>query len=88
MKVSALIKALQACDPNAIVVLSTDAEGNDHRPVSYADASRHYCPDPDGHSGEVRYLALTPELERRGFGEEDLVGERPNAVPCVVLFPT
>jgi hypothetical protein len=42
-----------------------------------------YCEEPPG---EVKYFALTPELEAEGFSDEDVAAPG-EGVPAVVLWP-
>lgn len=82
MKVKKLIKLLQEEDPNAIVIMAKDGEGNSYSPLSefwsgaYRAETTWY--------GEVGYSKLTEELEEAGYTEEDLIegGE-----PAIILSP-
>lgn len=76
MKVKDLIEALSKCNPDAIVVLSSDAEGN-----SYDTLHRFW--EGVYKNGEVGFKELTPELIEMGYGPEDIIsGEL-----AVVLVP-
>lgn len=82
MKVKELIEKLQKCDPESLVVMSEDGEGNGFSPLSDVDDSHNYAADSTW-SGEIGLRELTPRLEDSGFTEEDLLdGEK-----CVVLWP-
>ena len=82
MNVKELIKILQRCDEDSIVVLSNDSEDNSYSPLDEVDDSSNYKADTT-YSGEVGIRKLTEELIELGFGEEDVVeGEK-----AVVLFP-
>lgn len=85
MKVSDLITQLQECDPEAIVVLSSDPEGNSYSPVHALDDSQVYV--PDGVRGELKFAEPDASLEKLGYGEEDCVEEGDRYNPCVVLWP-
>lgn len=82
MKVKKLIELLQQQNPNAIVVLQEDREGNGHSPLGSVE--------PDGYvamtkwNGDRKLLALTPELEEKGYTEYDL---HEDAKPAVFLVP-
>jgi predicted RNA-binding protein with PUA domain len=83
MTVRELIEALKAIpNQDRIVVMSKDGEGNGFSPL--ADIGEEsYAAESTWH-GTTGIEALTPELEERGFSEEDVVkGE-----PCLTLWPT
>lgn len=76
MKVKDLIEALSKCNPDAIVVLSSDAEGNSYDTL-------HSFWEGVYKNGEVGLKELTPELKKSGYGPEDIIsGEL-----AVVLVP-
>ena len=82
MKVKELIALLQDCDQEAIVVMSSDAEGNSYSPFSGLWEGV-YVPDTTW-SGEVGYGELTPELKEYGFTEEDI---KTGGESAVILQP-
>ena len=87
MTVRELITALSECDPDYLVVMSKDGEGNSFSPLSEAAGENNvYVPDC-AWSGEAGIHHLTPDLEARGFSDED-VRDEPNGVRAVVLWPT
>ncbi len=79
MTVAELITELQKTDPNRIVVLQKDAEGNGYSPLAGADCSALYVADSTW-SGEV--YDEEPE-------DPDADEDRPDetAKKCVVLWP-
>ncbi len=83
MTVAQLIEQLKTCDPDAIVVMAKDGEGNDYTPLAgfwsgvYRAETTWY--------GEVGYSELTPELEEEGYDEEDLIEDGRKAI---ILSPT
>lgn len=83
MKVSDLIALLQKEDPNRIVIMSTDGEGNYYSPLSSADTCAYRAETT--WSGEVGLEEPTEEDKRSGYSEEDVLegGE-----PALVLYPT
>lgn len=82
MKVSELIQELMRADPIAEVILSRDAEGNSHSPLSSVWAGR-YLPEST-YSGRVG-LATLSEMDRaRGYSEDDVLFD---GVPAVILGP-
>lgn len=82
MKVKDLIKLLQKEDPNRLVVMSKDSEGNGFSPL--ADMSTESYAADSTWSGEIGLEKLTPELEKKGYTEEDVLDGK----PALVLWPT
>lgn len=81
MKVRELIEQLSKEDPERIVIMAKDAEGNGYSPLSsfwvgaYRAETTWY--------GEVGFEAMTPEIRAKGYGDEDVIeGE-----PAVILDP-
>jgi hypothetical protein len=66
-----------------VVVMQKDGEGNGYSPLECTDDSVHYQAETTW-SGEVGYAELTPELEERGYGEEDILDD---GRPALVLVP-
>jgi len=82
MTVKKLIKLLQEEDPNRIVILQKDGEGNGYSPLSdFMTGS--YVPDSTW-SGEIYLEELTSELIKQGYGEEDV---RTDGKKALVLCP-
>lgn len=79
MTVRQLIEKLQKMEQNRIVVLAADPEGNHYDTLHDVQQMMY-----DDDEGEVGYDKLTPELEKQGYGEEDLM---PNGKKAVVLWP-
>lgn len=86
MTVRELIELLSKCNPDDIVILSKDAEGNGFSPLSNIQEEM-YTPDTT-YSGEISLRALTPELAERGFTEDEVGNPEDGAVNCVTLYPT
>lgn len=84
MKVKQLIELLQDCNPEDLVVMSGDTEGNWHSPVSDVFAQLRYAAD-NSYSGGTGLRELTPELIEQGYSEEDVLEEGQD---CIVLWPT
>jgi hypothetical protein len=78
MTVAELIEVLQTADPDAIVVLATDAEANSYMELNDVDVDLVIDDD-----GEIGLGELTPDLEEAGFDEDDIV----DGEDCVVLYP-
>lgn len=85
MTVRELIEALKGMDPDRLVVLQKDGEGNGYSPLADVDDNAAYMPETTW-SGEVGLQFLTAEDRSSGFSDEDLA--HPNATPCVILGPT
>jgi hypothetical protein len=79
MKVKELIAELQKLDPETLVVLAKDAEGNGYKSLADVNAGMGFA------AGEIGYLELTNRLREAGYTEDDLCAK--DAVPCVVLWP-
>lgn len=82
LTVKDLIAALQREDPESIVVMAKDAEGNSYSPYRQLWAGVYQADTT--YSGEVGYPVLTDELRVEGYGEEDIL---PDGVPAIVLSP-
>lgn len=84
MKVRELIEVLQQMDPERVVVLQKDGEGNGYSPCDGVDDNAAYSPDSTW-SGSVRRQKLSAADCKAGFTKEDLAPK--GAQPCVVLWP-
>lgn len=82
MKVKELIEILQQEDPERLVILSKDAEGNNYSPL--ADCSTSAYEAECTWSGYIGLEELTPELIKEGYTEEDVLED---GKPCLVLWP-
>lgn len=82
MTVKELIAKLQQVEPDRIVILQKDSEGNGYSPLSGIDDNAVYQPETTWR-GEVKMQELTDELRRQGYSEED-TGD---GQPCLVLYP-
>jgi hypothetical protein len=80
MKVHELICALQKLDPQRIVVMAKDPEGNGYSPLSDTWLGKY-----DAEERDVGMEELTVEDEEAGYSIEDVMvgGER-----AVILCPT
>jgi hypothetical protein len=76
MTVKELIEQLQKEDPDRLVVLSSDSEGNSYSEL-YSLRTGAYS------KGEVGLETLTEEDEEAGYGEEDVL----NGEPAIILHP-
>jgi hypothetical protein len=83
IKVKELIEALKGADPEAVVILSRDPEGNGFETLCDIETENQVWSDE---WGEIGFKELTPELIDDGYGEEDLCHED-DAVECIVLWP-
>ncbi len=83
MKVKELIKLLESVDPDRLVILQKDGEGNGFSPLCDVYTGAYTL--ETSYSGEVYLEELTDELREQGFGEEDVCidGEK-----AVVMCPT
>lgn len=83
MIVSELMEQLSSLDPDRLVLISSDEEGNgfnEFHDVSYATVVK------DGYQYEIVETELTPELEEAGYSEEDIY-EGEDIVDAIILWP-
>jgi len=80
LTVKELIAQLAELDPEAVVIMQRDPEGNGYSPCSGAEGDWAW----DDLEHEVGYATLTPELEKAGYSQDDIVA----GVPAVVIYPT
>ena len=79
MNVRELIENLSTLDPELLVVLSKDAEGNSYDVCfSVGDKYAYF-------QNEIKPHKLTQMLIDSGYTKEDMAG--PKYKPCVVLWP-
>ena len=83
MKVRMLIDLLENCDPEDIVVMSKDAEGNSYSPLYDISEDRYHAETT--WYGEIGLRFLTDEDIERGFTSEDVMVDGED---CVTLWPT
>jgi hypothetical protein len=84
MTVQELMNRLTKCDPNDLVVMARDSEGNGYSPLGGIDTSSAYESETTW-CGYIRLRELTHELIDAGYSEEDVASS--DAQPCVVLYP-
>lgn len=81
MKIKELIKQLQAFEnQNMIVLVSKDEEGNGFGELQDVCLASYRKED---YGYETGIPELTPELEKQGYGPEDVRGKG----RCIVLWP-
>lgn len=83
MTVKELIELLQKEDPERLVVMSKDSEGNGFSPLNDIGPGAYRAEST--WSGEVGLEKLTPALKKKGFGPEDVIHDGQKAL---VLWPT
>lgn len=81
MTVKELIELLKLEDPNRLVVMAKDSEGNNFSPMS--DMSTYAYDSYNNWSGDIGLEKLTDELKNQGYTEEDVV----DGIPSLVLWP-
>jgi len=86
MAVKDLIHELKDYPQDALVVMSTDAEGNGYSPLAALN-DEVYVPDSTWSGTTYVARTLTPELQEQGYTEEDCYGED-DGQDAVVLWPT
>lgn len=85
IKVSELIKILEKHKPESVVILATDAEGNDSTSLSEVTAQM-YRAGTRSWDGQLYIPKLTPELIESGYTADDLCPDD-NCQDAVVLWP-
>ena len=84
MNVNELISILKTFDEDDLVVMSSDAEGNDYAVLRDIDKCLYVS--NSRYSGEVYIREVTPEDRESGYTEEDLYNGD-DGVNCIVLYP-
>ncbi len=79
MIVSELIDILEAMNPDSIIVMSGDSEGNYYNELREIDDVVF-----DKREQEIGYSELTEDLIKQGYTDEDLIED---GVPAVCLWP-
>ena len=82
MKVSELIELLQGEDPDRIVIMAKDSEGNDYSPFSSLWAGAYFAETT--WSGVVGLESLTEADRAHGFTDADLLAAEPALILCPV----
>ena len=84
MKVKDLLEVLSHLDPERVVILSKDSEGNGHSPLAALTMENcNYSAESTWH-GNIGLEKITDELREQGYSEDDVIeGEK-----CIVLWPT
>ncbi len=86
MTVKELIKELKDYPQDALVVMSSDGEGNSRSPL-FDIGNAVYVPDSTW-SGDTHVArTLTPELKEQGYTEEDCYNQK-DGQDAVGLWPT
>ena len=82
MNVKELIKQLQTEDPDRLVILQGDAEGNSFSPIlhMWAGAYKEYSE----YDGDAKVEKLTESMRARGYTDEDVITD---GVPALILTP-
>ena len=82
MKVRELIEMLQREDPDRIVIMAKDSEGNSYSPLSSAWTGA-YAAETTWY-GDVGLEVLTDEDRADGFDDEDILDGEPALILCPV----
>lgn len=84
MKVSRLKELLAQCDDDDDILMSADSEGNSFHPLSESGISIGVDAWDGEYYAEVGIRKLTPELEKEGYSEDDVIVD---GRPCIILWP-
>lgn len=84
MTIKGLISMLQKEDPSRIVILSIDSEGNSFSPMGGDFTTGAYR--GNGATGDfgLEPGELTPALKRKGYSEDDVIG---NGKKAILFWP-
>ena len=83
MTVKELIAELKKHDPDRLVILQKDAEGNGFSPLEDVSTGAYLADSTWG--GEIYLEELTPELEAEGYSSDDVAEDgRKSVVLCPV----
>ncbi len=82
--VGELIKILKKENPDRVVIMSKDGEGNDFSPFTAIGRSAYDPDNTDNTYHQIGIEELTDELKEQGYTEEDLVE---GGIPALVLWP-
>ena len=82
MTVRELIAELKTINPDRIVVMASDSEGNSYSPLAGMWTGAYLA--ESGWRGEVGLEKLTEDLKKKGYTDEDVVGGE----PALILSPT
>lgn len=80
LKVKELIEQLSRLDPEAVVIMQRDPEGNRYAPCSGAEGSGAW----DQYQCAYGYAELTEELREQGYSEQDTI----RGQPAIVIYPS
>jgi len=85
--VKELKELLENEDDDAIIVLSSDEEGNSFSPLHESYGVDNFL--PNGNYGELYPRELTKDLIEKGYTKEDLGSkeDRKKMFKCVTLYP-
>jgi len=84
MTIKELIKLLKKEDPNRLVIMSSDSEGNSFSPLSEVSTCAYRS--DNSWSGEVGLEGpLSDELISEGYSQEDIMQD---GEPALCLHPT
>ena len=81
MTVKELIEQLKKEDPDRLVIMAKDPEGNGYSPLSDFWSGAYRAETT--WFGEVGLESLTDEYRKQGFSEEDVI----DGVPALILTP-
>ena len=73
MKVSRLKELLAQCNDNDDIIMSSDSEGNSFHPLSEEGVSIGVYAWDGEYYAEIGLRELTPELEKEGYSEDDVI---------------
>ena len=85
MKVKDLIEVLKTADPERIVILQRDPEGNGYAQLDQVEIDNAVYQPSREESEAIKLERLTEKLADEGYTEEDVLKE--GGQKCIVLVP-
>lgn len=84
MKVKELKEILNSLSDDLEIVMSSDAEGNNYHYLRNISTEPELVCSGDSYCMQIGYSKLTPELEKLGYSEGDVIS---NGIRCIVIWP-
>jgi len=81
LTVESLIDILRQFNPERVVIIAKDPEGNEYSPLSEVTTAA-YVPETSWY-GVIGLEELTEDFEGLGYTVEDVV----DGIPCIILDP-
>jgi len=87
MRVKELMKILENCDPEDLVVISNDEEGNAFSTLFEVDANNLYISPHNGYNRDNFIVPESKQLQLDEGYEEVFTADNDVVFRCIVLWP-